>query len=107
MIKKFYRRGPSNLLTGNGGGLLKNRQYLRVQLHLHLVLLLELGVACRYLLVDPLLERLADDGVDDIAQPLSGQLLDLIGVLRQDEHDLRMLLGELDEVLDLESLKMW
>lgn len=106
-VNLFLLRTTNYLLTGNSGGLLKNRQYLWVQLHLQLLLLLELGVASLYLLVDPLLEWLADDCVDDITQPLSGQLLDLFGVLWQDEHDIWIVFSELKEVLDLESFEMW
>ena len=64
-------------LTVDGGGGSSGLSDAALELDLHALLLRELFVASKALLVDPLLEGLADEGVDDVADVRPGHLPDL------------------------------
>ena len=70
------------------------------------LLLLDLGVPFIDAPSDPLGKRLTDHRIDHVADIFTRQLLYLSLQLRQGLHGSRILLGELDHVLQLESLEV-
>ena len=58
-------------------------------------------------LINPCLERLSNDGIDDIGYIASRQLLTLSLDHRQDCHDILMLSGILQHCFECQALEVW
>ena len=91
------------LARAHGRALREDPRDVGVEADQHVLLILDLGVALVDLAVHPVLERLADDGVDDVAEVGPGELLDLLRDGQMLQH-LRVLLGEVQHRLHLEAL---
>ena len=93
------------LLTGNGCRLMEDSCYLRI--HGDHVVALECNplVSAVDLRIDPVLKVLPHDGVDDICQVATTELLDLFAG-RQCPLNISIVLSEVEDVLDGEALEL-
>ena len=85
------------------GTVLEGRVHLWVQLDHEVALLRDLLVALHDLLLHPVAEGVAQDGVRDVGDPLLGQPHDLL-LVRVVVEGGRVLADELVQALDLERL---
>ena len=90
-------------LTADGGRGPEDLRDLRVHLDQQVLLLGDLLMAELDLLLDPLVEGLAEDGRDDVADPLLLRLGDLERRMGQVAEDMRVMVGqELEHLLHTE-----
>ena len=87
------------LLTGDGSRLMEDSSYLRI--HGNHVIALESNplVSTVDLCIDPVLEILTHDGIDNIGQVGTTELLDLFA-WRQSTLYISIVLGKIEYVLD-------
>ena len=93
------------LLTGDGRRLMEDSSYLRI--HGDHVVALECNplVTAVDLCIDPVLKVLPYDGVDNIGQVCTTELLDLFAG-RQCPLNISIVLSEVEDVLDGEALEL-
>lgn len=76
--RRFHQERGFSFRHAHGGALLEDLRYLRVHVNQHLLLLLELLVSLVDPVVYPIVEPGPDYRVDDVAQILARELLDLL-----------------------------
>ena len=93
------------LLTGDGRRLMEDSSYLRI--HRDHVVAFECDplVTAVDLCIHPVLEVLSHDGVDDICQITTTELLDLFAG-RQGTLNISIILGEIEDVLDGQAFEL-
>ena len=101
--RHLHQHGTVSLADADRGALLEDLRDLGVQLDQHVLALLDLLVALVDLLLYPVAERLAHDGVDDVPDVGSRQLLDLLLDREVLEYS-RVNIGEAEQALDLQAL---
>ena len=92
-------------LTGDGCGGSKGSCNLRVHLNVEVLLSEDLGITCLDAGVNPLVEGLTHEGVDDVGDVLPRKLVDLM-FNWQRIHDIGVVVTKLKQVLDPETFKV-
>ena len=95
------------ILRGHVSTLLERVEDIIVHRDIEVLALDDLLVTGEALLLDPLSERLADDGVDEVAEIRSGQLLDLTRLFRQSFANSWPIFGVVEHRDRVQAREVW